>query len=356
MEYKVSNYISTKDTIITDAMKKIDAGAKGILFVVDDDEHLIGCVTDGDIRRWLIETGDLSATIQCCMSSHPKFVTEEVDASNYSSILDKYQIKMLPVLDINRKIVDIVCEKKGPESHRDVNAKSLRDVPVVIMAGGKGTRLYPYTKILPKPLIPIGDVPIIERIIDRFAAYGADKFWLTVNYKKGMIKSYFDELNPSYDLVYVEETQPLGTGGSLCLIEEKFSKPVIVTNCDILIETELDDIYQQHVEEGNDITIVAAMKNTTIPYGVLNIKEQGVVEGIEEKPVYSHLINTGMYVVNQDMLDLIPKDKFYHMTNLVEDAISRGYKVGMYPVGEDSFLDMGEIEEMKRMEQRLFKG
>jgi NDP-sugar pyrophosphorylase family protein len=230
---------------------------------------------------------------------------------------------------------------------------SLKDVPVVIMAGGKGTRLYPYTRILPKPLIPIGDVPIMERIIDGFTSYQVGEFFITVNYMKSMIKSYFEDISPEYHLHYVEEEKPLGTGGSLGLIKPGFDRPFFVTNCDILVQANLADIYKQHVEEKNAITIVTSLKKVVVPYGVLDVSSGGRVESIREKPSDSYFINTGMYVINPEMMNLIPDDTFYHMTQLIEDAISKEYKVGIYPITEDAFLDMGEIEELQKMEDRL---
>ena len=231
--------------------------------------------------------------------------------------------------------------------------KTVREVPVVVMAGGKGTRLYPYTKILPKPLIPIGDIPIMERIIDKFVEYGVADFYATVNYKKSMIKSYFADLAKEYSIQYVEEDKPLGTAGSLRLIDTEFECPIIVTNCDILIHADYADIYKYHKESGNAITIVSALKNIVVPYGVIHSKENGTVISMEEKPKLSYFVNTGMYVLNPDLLQKIPEDTFFHMTDLTDLLIQEGKQVGMYPISEDSFLDMGEFEEMRRMEKKL---
>ena len=198
-----------------------------------------------------------------------------------------------------------------PADEEQENA--LEGVPIVIMAGGKGTRLYPFTKIFPKPLIPVGDIPIIERIIERFRNYGASEYYMTVNYKKNMIKSYFSDLDPEYSVEYVEEDKPLG----------------------------------------NALTIVSALKNTVIPYGVLYSGEHGIVTSMEEKPKMSYFVNTGMYILNPELLNKIPEGKVYHMTDLANELIAEGINIGMYPISEDSFLDMGEFEEMRRMEKKL---
>lgn len=347
---ELKKFFAFSNTKVVDALQLIDENAKGILFVVDGQERLMGTLTDGDVRRWLIKTGDLQASIEKMMNKSPKFIySNQVRESQ--SFLHKSKVRIAPVVTTDNVICDIVMTDDFHEVNEPV--KELGDVPVVIMAGGKGTRLYPYTKILPKPLIPIGDIPIMERIIDHFRDCGVEKFYATVNYKKNMIKSYFADVVTDYQLLYVEENEPLGTAGSLRLIPDKFDCPIIVTNCDILIQADYNAIYRQHVEAGNDLTIVTALKNIVVPYGVIHTKEQGVITSMEEKPKLSYFVNTGMYVMNPDVLEKIPKDTFYHMTHLADALLAEGKKVGMYPISEDSFLDMGEFEEMHRMEQKL---
>ena len=335
---------------IVEAMEKIDANAKGILFITSSDDKLVGAVTDGDIRRWLIKTANLTSKVEELMNRNPKFLYA-ADKARAISYMKERKIHALPILDNCSKVVDIVLD--DDDNAVIVNSKALENVPVIIMAGGKGTRLYPYTKVLPKPLIPIGDVPILERIINRFYDYGASKYYMTVNYKKGMIKSHFAELAPEYSIEYIEEDKPLGTAGSIKLINEKFDTPVVVTNCDILIEADYEDIYEYHKKSGNAMTIVSALKNIEVPYGVLKTGENGVITAFEEKPKLSYFVNTGMYIVNGDMLEKIPEDTFFHMTHLAEKLMDEGLQVGMYPISEESFLDMGEFEEMRRMEDKL---
>ncbi len=345
-----------ENATIIESMKRLNETAQGILFVVDGDNRLIGCLTDGDIRRWILKTGDLSSEISSVMNNAPKFVYE-ADADNIYQVMKRHQVPSLPVLNENRNIKDILFEK-NIDNWKVQREKSriLQDTAVIIMAGGRGTRLYPYTKILPKPLIPIGDIPILERILNRFYDYGASEFFLTVNYKKEMIKSYFMETAQPYHLKYIEETEPLGTAGSIRLIEDCFENPVIVTNCDTLIDADYGKIVEHHRTTQNDMTVVSSLKNTTIQYGVLHTNGQGVVTSMEEKPQLSYFINTGMYVVNPEFLTWIPENRVFHMTDLAEMMIEKGKRVGVYPIDESSFLDMGEFEEMKRMEERLNSG
>lgn len=345
-------FLIPQTATVVEAMQKIDLNAKGILFVIDEKEKLIGVITDGDIRRWLIKTGNLQEVVQKIMNKNPKVIyCKEIKTAK--EFMEKYSITALPVVTTKNFISDIIFkEEKNIET--EIEDKGiLKAVPVVIMAGGKGTRLYPYTKILPKPLIPIGDIPIMERIINAFRNYGVREFYATVNYRKSMIKSYFSEAVTDYHLNYVEEDKPLGTAGSLQLIQGRFAEPFIVTNCDILIHANYEDIYRHHLETGNELTIVTALKNIVVPYGVVHSSENGRIKSMEEKPRLSYFVNTGMYILNAELLQEIPRDTFFHMTDLADKLLKEERKVGMYPISEDSFLDMGEFEEMRRMEEKL---
>ena len=311
----------------------------------------MGVVTDGDIRRWLIKTGDLQGFVDKIMNPSPRVLYRK-DVKMAQKYMTKYHITALPIITTKGRLNDIVFLRQEITEPIEENA-GLEGVTVVVMAGGKGTRLYPYTKILPKPLIPIGDIPIMERIIDRFRDAGVMKFYATVNYRKSMIKSYFNDQETDYEICYVEEDKPLGTAGSLKLLPERFDKPFVVTNCDILIHADYGDIYKYHLESGNELTIVSALKNILVPYGVIHSSENGTVESMEEKPRLSYFVNTGMYILNPELVDDIPQDEFFHMTHLADKLMKEGRRVGMYPVSEDSFLDMGEFEEMHRMEDKL---
>lgn len=351
---EIEKFTASPDIELVDAMRKIDKNSYGVLYIIDEAEKLIGCLSDGDIRRYIIRTGTVSGKAQEIMNKTPKFVCES-EGYKAKQYIKKYIIRSLPVVSQNGQIVDIIFRSNNHSFDEKITDR-LKGTPTIIMAGGKGTRLYPYTKILPKPLIPIGDVPILERILNRFTAYGIDEFYITVNYKKEMIKSYFLELAPEYQIHFIEEEKPLGTAGSITLIDKEFDRPVIVTNCDILIEAEYDKVLDFHEKSGNDITIVSSLKNTEIPYGVLHSEKEGIVSSMEEKPTISYLINTGMYIVNPDALTKIPKDTFYHMPSLAESIMKEGGKVGTYPISENSFLDMGQFAEMKRMEERIESG
>ena len=201
---------------------------------------------------------------------------------------------------------------------------------------------------MPKPLVPIHEKPIIEHIIERFTDIGCSDFYLTVNYKSGILKAYFDELKPDYEVHFVEEQGPLGTAGSLRLLEGSFDGPFFVTNCDIIIKADYVSLYKFHQDNGYDVTLVASAKEYVIPYGTCELNSDGHLSRINEKPKYDFLINTGLYVVNPDVLSLISENKVYHITRLIEDVKKEGKKVGVYPIDDNAWIDVGQWGEYKK--------
>lgn len=345
MNYK--SLLIDKSITIKDTVKVLDRGAKKVVIVTEYDK-LVGIVTDGDIRRWILKNGDLKENVSKVMNDSPVYL-DYIYKDNAKKVMIDKSIECLPLVDDKKRVVDIVFLNDGLNSN---NFEKI-DVPVVIMAGGQGTRLYPYTKILPKPLIPIEDIPIVERIINRFNGYGCKSFYLTVNYKKNMIKAYFNEIDRDYDVFYIEEEKPLGTGGSLHLLKDKLNETFFVSNCDILIDANYSDIIKYHKEHNNKITVITSLKNYTIPYGVINLSENGDISSTKEKPEYNFLVNTGMYVLEPDVLEDIPENEFYHITYLIDKYIEEGKKVGTYPITENCWLDMGEFKEMERMVEKI---
>ena len=336
---KLDLYIIDEEATVVDAMQTIDRNAKGIVFVTDADYILKGSLTDGDIRRWLIKTANMQEKVKNIINKSPMVIYRD-DVTRAQEIMTKHSITSIPVISRKGKIIDIIFKTDHDLKDIEKENEDLHDVPVIIMAGGKGTRLYPYTKILPKPLIPIGDIPIMERIIDKFCDFGTQEFYATVNYKKGMIKSYFNDISSTYNINYVEEDMPLGTAGSIRLIEKEFDKPIIVTNCDILINADYSDVYKFHKESGNAMTIVSALKNIIVPYGVINSSENGAVVSMDEKPRLSYFVNTGMYVLNPEIIKYIPENQFFHMTHLSDFLLQNDMKVGMYPISAVSYTHL----------------
>lgn len=346
---KVKDLFINESVTIKEAIKKLDETAKKILLVTEDNK-LKGILTDGDIRRWILKNGNLQEPVSYIMNRSPKYIYEK-DRYYSKQFLKEKMVEALPVVNANKEVVDIVFWNDNFKNKLNHNNKL--QAPVVIMAGGKGTRLEPYTKILPKPLIPIGDTPIVERIIHRFTEYGCNKFYMTVNYKKNMIKAYFNELDKSYEIKYIEEDKPLGTAGSLSLLKEELQETFFVSNCDILIDANYSDILKHHKENKNKITLVTSLKHYTIPYGVIEISATSEVENMIEKPEYNYLVNTGMYILEPEVLEDIPQNTFFHITDLINHYIQTDKKIGVYPVSEKEWLDMGQFKEMENMIERL---
>lgn len=346
---KINELIINTNWTIREAVKKLDETAKKILLVVEE-ERLVGVITDGDIRRWILKNGSLGENVKFIINTSPK-VLKEKNISKARHLMKLEKIEAIPIVNKGGKVEDIIFWNDTLED-KFISREQI-NVPVVIMAGGKGTRLYPYTQILPKPLIPIGGISIVERIINKFNEYGCKAFYLTVNYKKNMIKAYLDDLVKEYQVNYIEEETFLGTGGSLHMLRGIITETFFVSNCDILVDANYADILAYHKKNNNKITMVTSLKNYTIPYGVIQIDNKGCISEMIEKPEYNFQVNTGLYVLEPEVLEEMPQNEFFHITDLINKYIEQQAKVGVYPVIENEWLDMGEIKEMETMIQRL---
>ncbi|MDR3594091.1 nucleotidyltransferase family protein [Clostridium sp.] len=337
-----------KDTSIRQAIEKLDKTAKKILIVVEDNK-LIGVITDGDIRRWILKSGDLSSSVNMIMNINPIYLRES-NKFKANEMMKRYRIEAIPLVNEYNKVIDIIFWNDLYDN--EFNYSSTKNIPIVIMAGGKGTRLYPYTKIIPKALIPIGDVPIIERIINKFLEFKFDNFYITINDKKEIIRAYFNQ-ELSYKVSFIEEENPLGTAGSLSLIKDRIINTFFVSNCDILVDANYSKILEYHKSHKNRITVITALKNYVIPYGVFSLNENGDIKSIDEKPNCEFLVNTGMYVLEADVLKYVPKNAYFNMTDLINECLLKDEKIGIYPITDNNWLDMGEFKELKNMIERL---
>jgi dTDP-glucose pyrophosphorylase len=338
---------------IRQAMKKLGQSGKKCLVVIDEKNTLLGTLTDGDLRKAILKGANVGDSIFDIYQSKPTVLVEgKYELTEAKKLFIKNNFDLLPVVDDQNKLVEIILWESVFKNGTNRQNEKLA-VPVVIMAGGKGTRLEPFTKVLPKPLVPIHEKPIIEHIFKSFTDVGVHEFIITVNYKARILKAFFEELRPDYSVDFVEEKEPLGTAGSLKLLENRFDTPFFVTNCDIIIKTDYPDLYAFHQKHGYDITLVASMKNYIIPYGTCELNGEGQLKQINEKPEYDFLVNTGLYVLNPEVLHLIPVDKLYHITQLIEDAQKNGKKVGVYPIDDDDWIDVGQWSEYQKAVERL---
>ena len=345
----MKNLIVTKNITIKEALNALEKGGQKSLVIVADNGKLIGTLSDGDLRRAILKGLKLNNCIENIYNQAPTyFVKNQYDKRIAKDTFLKENFDIIPIVDEHNKLIEIISWYDIFNKNELKNIPRL-EVPVVIMAGGKGTRLEPFTKVLPKPLIPINDKTIIEKIIENFTTIGANNFYLTVNYKSGILKAFFKEKKPKYKIHFIEEKIPLGTSGSLRYLQGKFEKPFFITNCDIIINVDYLDLYKFHQEGSYDITLVASAKEYVIPYGTCELNDKGYLEKINEKPEYNFLVNTGLYVMNPDVLQYIPKDIIYHITDLIEDLKKKDKKVGVYPVSEDAWTDVGQWEEYRKI-------
>jgi len=333
-------------TSIRLAMGQLDATGKKILLIAPEG-HLKAVVTDGDIRRHLIKNGSLDAPVVNIATYNPKSVTRET-RDMAKTIMREYSITAVPLVS-DQGIVEALLFADDLELVKESNLH----LPVVINAGGLGTRLYPYTKILPKPLIPIGDEPILSLIMQRFQKFGCAEFHVIVNHKKNLIKAYFADIPNQHPVHFVDEDIPLGTGGGLSLLKGKLSGTFFFSNCDILIDADYESMYRQHKLENNIITMVCALKNVVIPYGVVNMSSKGEIDSFSEKPRFSFLTNTGFYIVEAEVVEQLGDGQSISFPEIMDYYRSIGMRVGVYPVSEKAWMDMGQLDELETMRKRL---
>ena len=345
----INRYQVHKDVEIRGAIKKMDAGGIGLIVVIDDNGFVVGIVTDGDFRRSILENVQLDRPIHLVTNKNYVYIEGNYTQAEVRKLFNDVKIRHIPVLK-NGKLCDIIVKdglSLSKEVHRKIN------IPTVIMAGGVGTRLDPFTRILPKPLIPMGDKPIIEIIMDEFAQFGVNDFYISINYKGRMIRAFFDDHPSTYKINYIEENKQLGTIGALKLLHKILKKPFFVSNCDIIIKDDYSTIYDFHKKGKYDLTLVASMQHHTIPYGVCEIENGGELKNITEKPEYDFLANTGMYILNPEMLNYIPKDTLFHITDLISELKKNNLKIGVYPVSGNSWIDVGQWTEYKNAIDKL---
>lgn len=343
---KVEELFIDPAATVLEAMRKLDETGQRILFIAPGGK-LEAVITDGDIRKFFLRGGTLAAPVSEAANYTP--LSLPVSARGRAKEeLKTHGIDALPILNKKGVITDIVF------AHGlNVDNRKRAGIPVVIMAGGLGTRLYPYTKILPKPLIPVGEQPIAELIIDRFRDFGCNDFTMIVNYKKGMIKSYFQELEKDYHIDFADEETFMGTGGGLCLLKGKMNSTFFFTNCDVMIDADFGDIYEHHKKQGNLITMVCAFKHYTVPYGVVELGEDGGIANMREKPELNFLTNTGVYVVEPQVVEEMQDGEKIGFPDVIKRYKDAGKKVGVYPISESSWMDMGQLEELEKMRRRL---
>lgn len=344
MDKRVQTISIAKTNPVIAALKQMDAMKVKLLLVLDGNKFC-SLLSIGDIQRAIIANVSLESPVE-------RILREKVNVARVSDSRERIITRMkerrndfMPIIDEDNNIVDIIFWE-DISNYKETRIKAPFTLPVVIMAGGQGSRLRPLTNVLPKPLIPIGDQTMMEDIMDRFVECGCHDFYISVNYKADFIRRYFDNLDkPQYHLEYFQEDKPLGTAGSLHLLKDKINSTFFVSNCDIIIDEDYSEILDFHRKNKNEITVVAALKNYSIPYGTLETGDGGQLLSLHEKPELTYKINTGMYVLEPHLIKEIPTDSLYHITFLIDKLISEHRKVGVFPINEGSWTDIGNWRE-----------
>ncbi len=350
-----SNFFITPQESVKTALKRLDLSAEKTLFVIDPATTLLGTISDGDIRRALLKGFDLLSPIGEIYHRDPTYVS----ATSYSlervqKIMLERRISIVPIVNGHKQVVDMISWADAFGEHPPALPTEERlEIPVVVMAGGKGTRLAPFTSVLPKPLIPIGEKTVLELIMEEFQRYYSGEFYFTLNYKGEMIEAYFNSKDPSLPINYVWEKEFLGTAGSLKLLEGQLHSTFVLSNADIIVKTDYRNVLAFHKEKDADLTLLTSLQHHTLPYGIVEYKNGGEITGIREKPEYSYNIITGVYMMEPTVLSFIPEGQFFHMTHLIDTLMAAGKKVVIYPLNTHDYTDLGQWSHYQEAVQRL---
>jgi dTDP-glucose pyrophosphorylase len=347
MRFSIDNYCIGASSTIKEAMMVIDKDLAGAALVINERNELVGTITDGDIRRAMLKGYSINDDIERVYFKNFKFVTEQYSKKKAKDYMLKNNIRQVPVVNCDKKLVDLYFLD-------DMLSFDKKENCVFILAGGLGTRLSPLTKTVPKPMLRVGDKPILELIIEQFKEYGFRNFIISINYKGEIIEEYFkDGSKFDVNIEYIKETKRLGTAGSIALAKEKLIKPFIVINGDILTGIDFEKFLNHHIENNFNITVGVRNYEVNVPYGVV-VTDNMIIESLEEKPTYKFNISGGVYVVNPEIIKYIQEDGVYDMTDLIEDAINNEHKSGIYEITE-YWKDIGQLEDYRKANRDIQK-
>jgi len=326
---------------IREAIEAIDHSGLQIALVVDEENHLLGTVTDGDVRRGILKNLSLNDSVRLIMNSKPKVVSDQDSWFTINEFLQKKHVHHIPIVDSNGcvteiKLIDELLNKKQKPNW------------VVLMAGGIGSRLRPLTNDSPKPLLKVGKKPLLETILENFIEQGFFQFFISVNYKAEMIEDYFgDGSRWGVKILYLQENERMGTAGSISLLPGKPKEPLILMNGDLLTKVNFNRLLEFHEEQLSEATMCVREYDIQIPYGVAKLNQHKIVD-IDEKPIHRFFVNAGIYVLEPELLKLIPENCVFDMTDFFEDLIQHKYATIAFPIRE-YWRDIGHIEDYKKV-------
>ncbi len=336
----IQNIKLNKNSTIKEALKIIESGAMQIALVVEDNDKLIGTLTDGDIRRGLLKGLDLDSSVESIIFMTPTIATVSDTKEEILKIALAKKLHQIPIIDKNGKIV-------GIQEIEELIKPKEKTNKVVLMVGGLGTRLRPLTDNTPKPMLKVGNKPILQTIVEKFAEYGYINIVMCVNYKSHVIKDYFgDGSEFGVNIEYIFEDQRMGTAGALSLLKEKPTEAFFVMNGDLLTNVNFEHLHDYHMSNSAMGTMCVREYDFQVPYGVVNIEDSRIIS-IEEKPMQKFFVSAGIYMLSPEILKFIPQDEFYDMPTLFEKLISENKNAISFPLRE-YWLDIGRMEEYKK--------
>jgi dTDP-glucose pyrophosphorylase len=348
----LKKFICFESDSIKKVLRNIRFNGARCSVIVNKKIKLIGTVSDGDIRKRLLRGSiNINDKIKSICNTKPKFIqSSSFQKSNLKKIFIKQKLDIIPLLDRKKKVIKIFLKDDFLNSREKQKTKKTKKIstPVVIMAGGLGSRLDPITKIIPKPLVPISNKTVIELITESFFNSGFKNFYYSLGYKKDLVKAYFKDHTKNYTIKYITENKPLGTAGALRFLFRKIKSSFIVTNCDSIFKIDFKELYQFHKKNNYDLTLVTTKKNFLVPYGVCDIKKNNLLNTITEKPNFKFQVLTGMYVIKPTSLKYIPNNRYFDMNQLIQKLIKNKKTVACYYINNKNWIDVGELQDYKR--------
>ena len=343
---KIESYIVGPQENIRSVINVINQNKDGIALVVDETGKLVGTVTDGDIRRFMLSGRSIDGTCQEVMNSNPVCAKLGAVRETLVTLIRRYRIRNIPLVTDSGHPVDLFSFNEL------IDGKGV-DTIGVIMAGGQGTRLRPLTDTVPKPMLEVGEGPLLMQIIDKLKGSGISDIYISVNYGADIIERYFgDGSNFDVRIRYLKEKKPLGTAGALSLLDRSMTAPVLVVNGDVVTNINFERFLEFHRQHRSAMSVAAMDYHLNIPYGVLDLAGHFVI-GLEEKPDRRFLCNAGIYALDPEAVNLVPEDTYYDMTDLLKTVINRGYPVAAFPIHE-YWIDIGNKNDLKRAKADFF--
>lgn len=345
---KNAKYFVQENGTVIDSMRAINEGGYQIAVIINGDGILCGVVTDGDIRRGLLRGIVMSESVSTVMNTNPTLATPNTDTESLRKLMHENGIRQIPIVDEMKKVLSVVTLEQL------VNEKEERENSVILMVGGLGSRLGELTEKCPKPMLKVGDKPILEIILGNFKEQGFKNFFFSVNYRSEMIEEHFGDGSAfGVNIEYIRETERMGTVGSLSLFKPKNNLPVIVMNGDLLTQVSFSRLLAHHQKQSFDACMCVRQYDYQIPFGVVHVNGY-VVSRVEEKPSASCLVSAGIYVLNPKLLEMIPHGAYLDMPTFFDQLISLQNKVGVFPVHE-YWLDIGRKDDFYKAELEYFK-